>query len=237
MHQESYNIYCDESRVENKNSDKMTIGALILLRSKKEKTVEEIKNILMKYKFNYELKWSKVGDKYMDLYKELIDYFFENSSLSFRGIIVDKRKVQFKKYHNGSMETAFYKFYYIMLKAKLVSQTEYYIFLDKKPSRDRNIVNALNHFLEFHIFKNKKDCKIKHMQSYDSDNNLLIQLSDFFTGLLGFACNNYELKSSFKYEIVKYFEEKSGREDLCRTSFLSEEKFNIFVWKETDEKS
>jgi hypothetical protein len=157
--------------------------------------------------------------------------------LSFRGIIVDKRKVKFKEYHNGSLETAFYKFYYIMIKVRLLSQNEYYVFLDKKPSRDKNIVNALNHFLEFHISKNKRNCKIKHLQSYDSDNNLLIQLSDFFTGMLGFACNDYELKDSFKYEMVKYFEEKIERRDLCQTSFLSEDKFNIFVWKEIDEKS
>jgi len=237
MNRESYNIYCDESRVENTDSHKMVIGALFLLRPKKSKTVEEIKEILTRHNFNYELKWSKVGKKYSELYKELIDYFLANESLNFRGIIVDKREVKFKEYHNGSLETAFYKFYYIMLKIRLLSQNEYYIFLDKKPSRDKNILNALNHFLEFHIFKNKKDCKIKHLQSYDSDNNLLIQMSDFFTGLIGFACNDYEQKNSFKYKMVKYFEEKSGRKDLCQASFLSEEKFNIFVWDGKHEKS
>lgn len=230
MNRKVYNIYCDESRVENTDSHKMVIGALFLSRPKKDRVVTEIKEIFAKHGFIYELKWSKVGKKYADFYKELIDYFLSNEYLSFRGIIVDKRKVQFKKYHNGSLETAFYKFYYMMLKAKLISQNEYYIFLDKKPSRDRNILNALNHFLEFHIFKNKKDCKIKHLQAYDSDSNLLIQLSDFFTGMLGFTCNDCELKNSFKSEVVKYFEGKSGRKNLCRTSFLSEDKFNIFVW-------
>lgn len=237
MNREVYNIYCDESRVENTDSHKMVIGALFLLRPKKDKTVGEIKEIFVKHNFKYELKWSKVGKKYSELYKELIDYFLANEYLSFRGIIVDKRKVKFKEYHDGSLETAFYKFYYIMLKARLLNQNEYYIFLDKKPSRDRKILNALSHFLEFHIFKNRKDCKIKHLQSYDSDNNLLIQLGDFFTGMLGFDCNDYELKNSFKYEMVKYFKEKIGRKNLCQTSFLNENKFNIFVWKEIDEKS
>lgn len=237
MNREAYNIYCDESRVENTDSHKMVIGALFLPRPKKDKIVNEIKEIFAKHNFSYELKWSKVGEKYRELYEELVDYFLSNEHLNFRGIIVDKREVQFKKYHNGSLETAFYKFYYIMIRARLLSQNEYYIFLDKKPSRDRNIVNALNHFLEFHIFKNKRNCKIKHLQSYDSDNNLLIQLSDFFTGMLGFACNDYELKNSFKYKMVGYFKEKSGKKDLCRTSSLRENKFNIFVWKGDHEKS
>jgi hypothetical protein len=237
MNRESYNIYCDESRVENKDSNKMVIGALFLTRSKKDKTMGEIKEIFTKHNFEYELKWSKVGKRYAKLYRELIDYFLINEYLNFRGIIVDKREVKFKKYHNGSLETAFYKFYYIMLKAKLLNQNEYYIFLDKKPSRDRNILNALSHFLEFHIFKNRRDCKIKHLQAYNSDSNILIQLSDFFTGMIGFACNDYDLRNSPKHEIVKYFEEKSGKKDLCRSSFLSEDKFNIFVWKGNDEKS
>lgn len=237
MDKKIYNIYCDESRVENIDSNKMVIGALFLSRPQRDNVVSEIKEIFAKHNFEYELKWSKVGKKYSELYKELIDYFLANKHLNFRGIIVDKRKVKFKEYHNGSLETAFYKFYYIMIKAKLLSQNEYYIFLDKKPSRDKNILNALNHFLEFHIFKNRKDCKIKHLQAYDSDNNLLIQLSDFFTGMLGFACNDYDSKDSFKYEMVKYFEKKISRKDLCQTSFLSEDKFNIFVWKEIDEKS
>lgn len=230
MDQQTYNIYCDESRVENKDSNKMTIGALVLLRSKKEKTVKELKNILVKHDFNYELKWSKVGDKYFDLYKELINYFLENHYLNFRCIVVDKNEVKFKKYHNGSLETAFYKFYYIMLKAKLLSNNEYYIFLDKKPTRDRNITRALNKFLEFHILKNKQNCRIKHFQSHDSDDNILLQLSDFFTGLVGFACNDIEMKSSDKYHVARYLMDKIGRKDFCESSLLKENKFNIFVW-------
>jgi len=236
MDKKVYNIYCDESRVENKDSNKMTIGALIVLRSEKEKITRDIRDIFKKYSFKYELKWSKVGDRYSDLYSELIDYFLSNENLSFRGIIVDKRKVQFKKYHNGSLETAFYKFYYIMLKAKLLSQNEYYIFLDKKPSRDINIVRALNKYLEFNILKNKKDCKIKHFQSYDSDNNILIQMADFFTGMLGFTCNNTNL-NSYKYRLVENFKVKINKKDLCQTSPLYEEKFNIFVWSGKYEKN
>jgi hypothetical protein len=67
MNREAYNIYCDESRVENTNSNKMVIGALFLLRPKKDRVVSEIKEIFAKHNFEYELKWSKVGKKYSEL--------------------------------------------------------------------------------------------------------------------------------------------------------------------------
>lgn len=228
-----YNIYCDESRVENPDSNKMVIGALFLLRSKKRKTLNELKSIFQKHSFNYELKWSKVGGMYFDLYKDIIDYFLKNNLLSFRGIIVDKRIIKLDEYHDGDLELAFFKFYYFMLKAKLMSDNEYYIFLDKKPTRDRNIVRALKTYLDSYIIGNKVDCKIRHFQSYDSDENIFIQLADFFTGLLGFSCNDIDLINSQKYKIVEYFKTKICKDDLCTTSFLKENKFNIFVWKES----
>jgi hypothetical protein len=228
-----YNIYCDESRVENKDSKKMTIGALFLLRSQKNKINNEVDKIFEKYNFDHELKWAKVGKKYYELYKELIDYFIDNKNLSFRVIIVDKSRVDFKKYHDGSLETAFYKFYYIMLKAKLNSLNNYYIFLDEKPTRDPKIVRALHKFLEYNILKNKKDCKIKHFQSYDSEDLISMQLSDFFTGLIGFACNDYNKRNSIKYQVAKYLKNKLKRQSLCKTSSLEEGKFNVFVWKQT----
>jgi len=238
MKSEMYNIYCDESRVENLDADTMVIGAFIIPRSKKEKIVGDLKRICEKYQFHHELKWAKVGLGFQDFYFELVEYFFSLDCLQFRGIVVDKKKVKLKKYHDGNLETAFYKFYYLMLKAKLLGSNEYYIFLDKKPSRDKNVIRALLKFLEFHILKNEKQCRIKHLQSYDSDDNVLIQFSDFLTGLLGFCCNRNERdEKSFKASVVRYFEEKAGKQNLCSPSVLSEEKYNVFVWKADYEKN
>lgn len=238
MRKETYNIYCDESRVENPDSRKMVIGALIIPRAKKDRVVRDIRSIFRRHEFRHELKWTKVGSGYRDFYMELIGYFLSTEYLHFRGIVVDKSEVKFKEYHDGSLENAFYKFYYIMLKAKLLSFNEYYIFLDKKPSREKNVITALEKFLEFHIFKNNKECRIRHLQSYDSDDNVLIQFADFLTGMLGFACNCSENRpaTGFKSEVAGFFRDCLRREDLCRTSPLSEEKFNVFVWKGDYEK-
>lgn len=224
-----YNIYCDESRVENIDSKKMVIGALFLPRKEKERITNSIKKIFKKYKFLQELKWSKINKEQKIFYKSIIDFFIEEKDLSFRCIIVDKSKVKYDQYHNNDEELAFFKFYYLMLRSRLSDDNQYYIFLDKKPTRDKNRARALHSFLESYILLNRTNCNIKHLQAYSSEENILIQLSDFFTGLMGFACN-YKNKESVKLTLSLYLRKKLGRNMLCRTTALYEEKFNVLVW-------
>jgi hypothetical protein len=233
MDQKIYNIYCDESRVENEDSDKMTIGALFVLRSKKNKVVRELKRIYIENEFSYELKWSKVGDKYFDFYKKIIDYFLNEPDLSFRVIVVDKKKVKKEVYHKNDSELAFFKFYYFMLRSRLLDDSAYYIFLDKKPTRDKNRARALHSFLDSYILWHKKNCNIRHLQSYSSDKSVLIQFSDLLTGLFGYECNKKAKKGTTKYKLVEYFKEKTQIKNLCTTSFLKETKCNIFVWNDS----
>lgn len=225
-----YNIYCDESRVENPESRKMIIGALILLRQKKKELAKQIKAIYQKHDFNYELKWTKVHKKYIDFYKDIIDFFVNEDNLSFRCIIVDKDKINLNEYHGNDPELAFFKFYYLMLRAKLLSQNKYYIFLDKKPTRDKNRVRALHAFLDMYILRSRTKYNIKHFQAYNSKENVLLQLADFLTGIMGFACNENKKRSS-KNVLIEYLKKKIGKSNLCSTSFLKEEKFNVFVWR------
>ena len=230
MTQNIYNVYCDESRVENLKSKNMIIGALFVPRSKKRNVVKKLKHIYKEYGFSYELKWTKSHKKYLDFYKKIIDFFYDEANLSFRCIVVDKNEIELVEYHNNDSELAFFKFYYLMLKAKLLSQSKYYILLDKKPTRDKNCARALRAYLDLYIFRNKTKCSIKHFQAYNSKDNVLIQLSDFFTGLMGFACNE-KMQDSPKRELVEYLKQKMKINNLCGTSsLLSEEKFNRFIW-------
>ncbi len=231
---EIYNIYCDESRVENIESNKMTIGALFIPRKKKKKIVGDMKAIFKSFDFAYELKWSKTGEKYFDFYKKIIDCFTENQDMQFRIIIVDKSKVAYEKYHNNDRELAFFKFYYLMLKPRLLDNSSYYIYLDKKPTRDKNIARALHSFLDSHILLHKKNCGINNFQAYSSDQNILIQIADFFTGLFGYACNEDVNNDAVKSKLVKYFMVKAKIKNLCFSTSLSENKCNIFAWKGKD---
>jgi len=227
-----YNIYCDESRMENPESRKMVIGALEVLRKDVPGIRKQLKEIFRKHDFKYELKWTKVHKGFLIFYKTLIDFFISNSAMSFRCIVVDKDKVNLKRYHDSDEELAFFKFYYLLLKEKLLSNNEYYIFLDKKPTRDKNRIRALHAFLDSYILLNRHSCNIKHIQALSSKENIFIQFADFFTGLVGFACNENDNTITPKISLIEYLKEQLGRQTLCETTYLSKRKFNVFVWEE-----
>lgn len=222
-----FNIYCDESRVENSDSRYMVIGALFVPRLLVDEIRGEMSKLFGSYKFYQELKWNKVGDRYLNFYKGIVDFFLKNESLHFRCIIVDKKKVQYEVFHQTDKELAFFKFYYLMLRNRLSDNNQYYIFLDKKPTRDKNRARSLKAFLDSYVLLHRNNCNIKHLQSYPSRENRLIQLTDFFTGLVSFASN--DSKGKYKSEAVKFLEKKLGRK-VTISSPLTEKKFNVFNW-------
>jgi len=222
------NIYCDESCVENNEAKYMVIGALFIPRIDKKRICKEFVQICEKHKFSTELKWNKVGLKYLDYYKDVINFFVLEKCISFRSVIVEKNKIEYDIYHDNDKELAFYKFYYLLLKKKLENHNDYYIFLDRKPTRDKNRARSLQSFLESHILFNCVNTHIKHFQAYDSAENKLIQLADFFTGLISYS-NNFDVDSTPKGLIYKHLEEKLSISTKKSTPFSST-KVNILKW-------
>lgn len=117
-----------------------------------------------------------------------------------------------------------------MLRAKLLDDYKYYIFLDRKPTRDRNRARALHNFLDSYLLLHKNNCGIEHLQSYDSIHNILIQITDFFTGLIAYVNNEDIVNDCTKSRLCAYFKSKTNQ-DLTVSSPLREEKVNIFVWE------
>ncbi|MFO0753318.1 MAG: DUF3800 domain-containing protein [Thermodesulfovibrionales bacterium] len=226
-----YNLYCDESRVENRDSKLMVIGVIEIPRKEKSAIIDDLKIIYEEHHFAHELKWTKVHNTFFPFYKRLIDYFLSNPLMQFRCIIVDKTKVDFEHFHDNDEELAFFKFYYLLLKEKLLSNNEYYIFLDKKPTRDRHRARALHAYLDSFILWNRKKCNIKGFHAIESKENMLIQFTDYLVGLAGFSCNEMITGNNAKGQLVQYLKEHLQREELCRTTALSEKKFNVFVWE------
>lgn len=223
-----FNIYCDESRVENLDSRFMVIGALFVPRGIQKSIAKEIKGIFSSFNFFQELKWNKVGGKYSDFNKKIIDYFISNEVLQYRCIIVDKSKVKYDVFHENDKELAFFKFYYLMLRNRLDDNNQYYIFLDRKPTRDKNRARSLKAFLDSYVLLHRSNCNIKHLQAYSSKDNPLIQIADFLTGLVAFR-NNSNLGNNPKSLVSKYFEENAGV-SLIKTTHPLSKKVNLLKW-------
>ncbi|MCX6737018.1 MAG: DUF3800 domain-containing protein [Candidatus Parcubacteria bacterium] len=216
-----YNIYCDESYIDNPRANFMIIGALFVRRDEVPNIKNKIKELQNRYYIRGELKWVKTSKKSLKFYEELFKYLFslEASVLCYKCIVVDKREINYKKYHNDDKELAFYKFYYELLRNKLEADKNYYIFLDFRPSKSKQRIKEFLTIVCGNV--------IKHIQSYPSDNNIFIQITDVITGAIGFSKNKLGTSEN-KKKLISILVKFLGKKDLEFCSPLNEEKFNIF---------
>ena len=90
-----YNIYCDEScHLENDSQKAMVLGAIWCEKRKVREIAKRLKEIKHKHNFdsNFEIKWTKVSKSKVDFYLDIIDYFFDDDDLKFRGVVVPNKK-------------------------------------------------------------------------------------------------------------------------------------------------
>ncbi len=159
----------------------------------------------------------------MDFYRELFEYLFsfETQNVTFRCIAIDKTKINYERYHDKDKEIAFYKFYYQLLKRRIKEDVQQYLFLDFRPSKNKNSVRRLGEFLGI-LTKG-----IKHIQAYPSDQNIFIQIADILTGAVAYSYNS-KLDSKVKKELIDIIAKSIGKDSLKFCSPFWEDKFNIF---------
>ena len=219
-----YEVYCDESCLEaifDKNAHKYAaIGGIWLPKDMREEMKTCIKEIKSKYSVMGELKWNKVTPKYLDMYKEIIDVFFNKYNIRFRTIIVESQVINNERYNQSCGELGFYKFYYQLLNKWLYPSKEYDIFLDYKVNGYRQRLHELHR-----ILNNATMAKISNLQALPSHESLLIQMADILTGVVS-AKFNGEVTSEAKLSLIKYVESYLGHE--IKETGPKENKMNIF---------
>lgn len=226
-----YNIYCDEScHLEHDHQKIMVLGAIKCDNSFKKQAIREIRNIKEKYHMNpfCEVKWTKVSPYKLEMYQELITYFFNNPHLFFRAVIVDKTKLKHELFHQ-SHDMFYYKVYYQLLCRIIVPNHENYIYLDIKDTKGARKVTKLREVLANGIYDFSMQC-IKRVQNINSKESELLQLADILIGAISYLNrkeNEKENYSKAKMKIVNLISEYSGY-NLRRSTILSEEKFNLF---------
>lgn len=227
----AYNIYCDESYADHSVAKFMVIGGLFVNREMVPEIKERIKKIQEQRCIKGELKWVKTSSKTTIFYTELFTYLFSLPAhqFAYRCIVVDQTSIDYKKYHKEDKELAFYKFYYQLLKHRIEPDKDYYISLDFKPTRSKNRVRRLKEFLSMVIKNDEGEEKdiIKHLQAYDSKENIFIQIADVITGAIAFSKNSIG-KSSDKKKLVNIIANSIGKENLIFCSSPGEKRFNIF---------
>ena len=211
----------------------MVLGALACPEHKKREVYDQIREIKRKYEMDsmVEIKWTKTSNSKLEMLEELIDYFFTNEYLSFRGIVArNKKKLDHEKYNNGDPDLWYYKMYYLLLDKFCFPNNQYSIFVDVKDTKGGPRVRKLHEVLGNNTYDFKGEA-ILDIQQVDSSRSDLLQVTDLLIGALAFyhrgLCKN-EKSSQAKKRVVDKLLAHIGT-DIHGTKLL-EDKFNIFIW-------
>ena len=224
---EKYCIYGDEScHLLHDGIDFMAFGAIWCKEQEIKKSINKIKEIKEKYcsKFQ-ELKWSKISPSNLNMYKEIIDYFFIEDDLNFRCYII-KNKSKFKFKDKDDFEEFYYKSYFIMQNNILKRKDKVKIYLYMKDSRSIKILKKLKKILQIANSNFSEKIILNKIQTIRSYESQLMQLADILIGAIIYKNRNLNT-SSAKLEIIKFIEDKF-KINLSYSTLMREKKFNIF---------
>lgn len=230
MDKEILNYYCDEScHLENDKKKYMLLGLVSCKKTAVKEINERIKDIKKENGINEhtEVKWTKLSPKKIGLYKDLINYFFDNPNISFKTIIIDKSTLD----HKGFAQTHdefYYKMYYVLFNSIINPRYVNKFFVDEKDTNNFERIQKLERILYNTNYDYQHEI-IAPIQLVKSHNIPLMQIVDILLGLMSYFCN-IENKSATKQELINLVTRRSGY-SLNISTLPSESKFNIFYFK------
>ena len=234
-----YNLYCDESNhLFSNDGSYMIIGSLSCPKNKVKKINKYLTHLKETYKIdnnmisnNEELKWNKVGKKNLELYLDVIKYFFSNDDLRYRAIVINKSLINNKKY-NQTDDEFYHKMYYVMLQHIISPGNTFNIYPDIKDTNSYH-----NHQILLDIlrkkFRDTNNKTLKKNQPIRSHQVMLLQLTDILTGALGYYYRNLNTSPN-KLKVIEEIKEVYPY-NLNDSTPFNYSKFNVLIWRSKDD--
>ena len=230
----TYNIYCDEScHLEHDGINVMVLGAIWCPHDATREINGRIRDIKIRNGISStaELKWTKISPAKLQLYIDLVNYFFDEGLLHFRAVVIpDKAQLDHERF-NQTHDDWYYKMYFEMLKQILTPEDRYEIYLDIKDTNSNRKAQKLREICSNSIYDFNKTI-IRKLQPIRSEEVQIIQIVDILIGALGYANRQFadgHVKSTAKLTIIDLIRRRSGY-SLHKTTLLREAKFNLFNW-------
>ena len=230
-----YNVYCDETcHLINDGINVMVLGAIWCPQTKIKEINDRIKEIKVRNGVSeiMQLKWTKISPAKIDLYKDLVNYFFDDNDLHFRAVIIPDKKKLDHNYFQQTHDTWYYKMYFDMLKVIFSPIDKYEVYIDIKDTNSYKKSQKLKEVCCNSIY-DFSHMIIRKLQPIRSDEVQIMQLVDIITGALGYENRNFKegfINSEAKKEIIKLIKLRSNY-SLRKSTLLREEKLNILMWK------
>lgn len=225
-----YNIYCDEScHLENDGHQAMVLGGLWCIQSEIQDVSKRIREIKAKHGLapGFEIKWHKVSPAKVGFYLEVIDFFFDDDDLHFRGLVVPDKGLLDHERFDQDHDDFYYKMYFDLLKVILDPQSSYNIYLDIKDTRSQHKVDSLKNVLRTSHYDYDKQI-VRRVQQIRSHEAELLQVTDLLIGALSYTHRSLSGNAG-KESLVNRIRERS-KYSLMNSTLMKESKMNLFVW-------
>jgi len=229
-----YNVYCDEScHLEHDGINVMVLGAVWCPHENVKEIYDRIRQIKIRngVSAHAEMKWTKISPAKVQLYADIINYFFDEADLHFRGLLIpDKGQLDHERF-NQTHDLWYHKMYFEMLKAILSPNDSYEIYIDIKDTQTNRKVQKLREVCSNSMY-DFSSRTIKKMQPVRSDEVQIMQIVDILVGALGYNNRRFpegHQKSPAKMELISLIKKRSGY-SLDKSTLLREDKLNLFFW-------
>lgn len=225
-----YNIYCDEScHLEHDREKAMVIGGVWCPKNKKDEIFRRIREIKAEHNLNprFEIKWNKVSKGQLAFYMDIVNYFFDNSDLHFRAIVIPDKDLLDHEAFNQTHDDFYYKSYFNMLKTIFEPTNGYNIYIDIKDTRGQKKVEKLHEVLCNNHYDFNRQI-IRNVQQVRSHEVELLTVADLLIGAVSYI-NRGLNQSEAKLKLIERIKERSGY-SLTSSTLYRESKFNLFVW-------
>lgn len=217
-------IFLDESGADGKN--RYLVHGSILVR---HPCIEPLRTTLTERLcgdvIRDELKWTNLSKRTKKRDLSAADAFFntyetngERSSPRFQALVVDQHKVNTKLFHDGDHDKCFYTFIYHLLLHRVHEMAQrgedVHVILDRRSTRRYSLSElkgALRNGLKQLDPLNPPN--IRSVEYRESHSDVLLQLTDFFTGAAGFCWNGHVQKpeaSAAKVEAARWLFDRVG---------------------------
>lgn len=233
-----YNVYCDETcHLEHDGINVMVLGAVWCPQSKLKEINQRILQIKERNGVSptMELKWTKISPAKIDLYRDIVDYYFDDDDLHFRAVIIpDKTKLNHERF-NQTHDDWYYKMYFDMLKVIFNPTDHYEVYIDIKDTNSYRKAQKLREVCCNSLYDFSQRV-IKRLQPIRSEEVQIMQLVDILIGAIGYENrifpDGFE-KSQAKQKVIELIKKRSGY-TMTKTTLFREEKLNLLAWDARD---
>jgi hypothetical protein len=179
----------------------------------------------------FDLKWVAVAPAKLSFFLDVIDYFFDNSSLMFRAVVIPNKEILDHKAYGQTHDDWYYKMFFLLLKQIFSRQHQYRVYIDIKDTRSSAKVAHLHKVISNSMldFDSSIVQRVQHIRSHEVQ---LLQIADLLIGAIGYA-NRGLTTSQAKLAIVNRIRERTAFR-LTRSTLPSERKFNLLLWSPRD---